>query len=247
MATLDRNADPSGRKKRASLFRVGPPPPEKDETEVRWLISYSDFMMQLVCVFILLYSVSAIDVSKAAPLAQAWREEAGIAEARVEPPASGPHVPLTLADLPPIFREFRIMAGRHPGGGALRVARNADGFRLHIAYEMFERGSDRLGKQGTAVAELAGLLLQPIQHRVRSIDVVGHASADEPDGQSLSLGRAREAVRWMTRPESPSRLDPARVLAAARGAHEPAADNAESSGRAVNRRVEFVVRLAAAR
>jgi len=29
---------------------------EKDESEVRWLISYSDFMMQLVCLFILLYS-----------------------------------------------------------------------------------------------------------------------------------------------------------------------------------------------
>jgi len=34
---------------------------EKDETEVRWLISYSDFMMQLVCLFILLYSVSFFD------------------------------------------------------------------------------------------------------------------------------------------------------------------------------------------
>ena len=28
---------------------------EKDESEVRWLISYSDFMMQLVCLFILLF------------------------------------------------------------------------------------------------------------------------------------------------------------------------------------------------
>ena len=32
---------------------------DKDESEVRWLISYSDFMMQLVCLFILLYSVYA--------------------------------------------------------------------------------------------------------------------------------------------------------------------------------------------
>jgi flagellar motor protein MotB len=33
-------------------------------------MSYSDFMMQLVCLFILLYSVSSIDTSKAVPLAQ---------------------------------------------------------------------------------------------------------------------------------------------------------------------------------
>ena len=32
-----------------------PPTREKDDSEVRWLMSYSDFMMQLVCLFILLY------------------------------------------------------------------------------------------------------------------------------------------------------------------------------------------------
>ena len=55
-----------------------PRPSEKDESEVRWLISYSDFMMQLVCLFILLSSVSSDDSSKAVPIAQAWREEMGV-------------------------------------------------------------------------------------------------------------------------------------------------------------------------
>jgi flagellar motor protein MotB len=38
----------------------------KDESQVRWLISYSDFMMQLVCLFVLLYSVSSLDKGKTA-------------------------------------------------------------------------------------------------------------------------------------------------------------------------------------
>ena len=54
---------------------------EKDETEVRWLISYSDFMMQLVCLFILLYSVSSLDKGRMARVAAAYRASVGIGEA----------------------------------------------------------------------------------------------------------------------------------------------------------------------
>src|SRR6516165_782265 len=56
----------------------GHPAPEKDESEIRWLISYSDFMMQLLCLFILLYSVCATDAGKASDIAQSWRDEMGI-------------------------------------------------------------------------------------------------------------------------------------------------------------------------
>jgi chemotaxis protein MotB len=244
MALHDRNNEMLAKRRRLAQLRFAPPPPEKDETEIRWLMSYSDFMMQLVCLFILLYSVSSIETSKAVPLAQAWRDEAGVSEVRVPSAATSPHAPLTAEDLSAVIHEIRILAGRHPGGGSLHVFRNADGFRLQFVYEMFDRRSERLGKSGVQVADLAALLLQPLQTRVASIELIGHASADEEGALSLSLGRAHEALRWMTRPESPHRLDPRGLLAAGRGAHEPAADNAESSGRALNRRVEFVVRFA---
>jgi chemotaxis protein MotB len=239
MNTLDRGE----KKRRVSPIRLGSTSPEKDETEVRWLMSYSDFMMQLVCLFILLYSVSSVDTSKSVPIAQAWREEVGIGEVRLPLAPPTANMPLTFAELPAVFHELEVVAGRHPGGGALRILRHSDGFRLQFGYETFERGSKQPGKQGARAAELASLLLQPLQKRVRSIDVVGHASADEENGLALSLERAHEIVRWITRPESPTRLDPDTLGAAGRGAHEPAADNAETSGRALNRRVEFVVRL----
>src|SRR3982750_950649 len=129
MGVLERNSDLPGRRKRAPAFRVGGAQPEKDETEVRWLMSYSDFMMQLVCLFILLYSVSSVDSSKAVPIAEAWRDEVGVGEVRV-PQASAPNSPLTFAELPAALHELQVVAGRYPGGGALRVLRNSDGFRL---------------------------------------------------------------------------------------------------------------------
>ena len=241
MSTLDRGHDLPGRKKRLSIFRLTARPPEKDETEVRWLMSYSDFMMQLVCLFILLYSVSSMDTSKAVPLAQAWRDEAGVSEVRVPLAPKAPHLPMTSADVPSVIREIQILAGRHPGGSALRVSRTARGFRLQFVYEMFERGSDRLSRRGMQVADLAAILLEPLQRRAAAIELVGHGSADEPDAPALSLSRAQEAFRRMTRPEAPYRLQASAMRVAGRGAHEPAADNADTSGRALNRRVEFVV------
>jgi chemotaxis protein MotB len=246
MTLFDRNFEMLAKRRRLAQLRFAPPPPEKDETEIRWLMSYSDFMMQLVCLFILLYSVSSIDTSKAVPLAQAWRDEVGISEVKVPVAPKSPHAPLTPEDMPSVLHEIRILAGRHPGGSALHVFGNADGFRLQFVYEMFDRRSERLGRSGSQVADLAALLLGPLQGRVASIELVGHASADEDGALGLSLGRAHEALRWMTRPDSTHRLDPRGLIAAGRGAHEPAADNGDSSGRALNRRVEFVVHLASA-
>jgi chemotaxis protein MotB len=246
MSTLDRGHDLPGRKRKLAIFRIVSRPPEKDETEVRWLMSYSDFMMQLVCLFILLYSVSSIDTSKAVPLAQAWRDEVGVSEVRVPSAPKGSYLPLTSADLPSVMHEIHVLAGRHPGGNALRVSRTARGFRLQFVYEMFDRGSDRLSRQGMQVADLAAILLEPLQRRAAAIELVGHGSADEPDALGLSLGRAQEAFRRITRSDAPYKLQASAIRVAGRGAHEPAADNAESSGRAINRRVEFVVTVAPA-
>ena len=66
---------------------------EKDESEVRWLISYSDFMMQLVCVFILLYSISSLDKDRMARVAEAYRAAVGVGD-----PAAGEV--LSLGDRP---------------------------------------------------------------------------------------------------------------------------------------------------
>ena len=243
MVTFDRNNEILGKKRRFAKPEPSPPAAEKDESEVRWLISYSDFMMQLVCLFILLYSVSSIDTSKAIPLAQAWRDQAGIGEVRVPSAPNTLNAPLTFADVPVVTSEVDFMVGRFPGGGHIRVIPDAAGFRLVLAYEMFDVGSDRLNREGARVMDLAAMILKPYQKRVVTIEIIGHASADESGALPLSLNRAQEALRWMTRPDAVHRLDAGSLLAAGRGAHEPAADNLESAGRALNRRVEFAVRV----
>jgi chemotaxis protein MotB len=243
---FSRAVDGSGRKKRHPLLPGQAPIRDKDESEVRWLISYSDFMMQLVCLFILLYSVSSVDTSKAVPLAQAWRDEAGLGDVRLPSFGTKRNVPLTSVDLNSVIHELQIMAGRRPSGGSLRLVRTVDGFTLRLAYPMFDRGSDHLNPQGIQAADLVAELLVPLRERLSSVDVVGHASADEPGAMDRSLGRAAAVLERMTRADAPRRLDGIALVAVGRGAREPVADNAEETGRSLNRRAEFVVRLKAA-
>jgi chemotaxis protein MotB len=243
---FNRGGELAGRKRRASppdFFR----PADKNESEVRWLMSYSDFMMQLVCLFILLYSVSSVDTSKAVPLAQAWRDETGLGEVRLPSTGGRPNVPLTSTDLSATIHEVQIMAGRHPAGGSLRVIRFLEGFRLQLSYGMFERNSDRLDARGVQAADLAASILEPVQDRLASVEIVGHVSTDEERPEELSLERAAGTLRRLTRSDAPQRLSKLPLRAVGRGAHDPAANNAEESGRVFNRRVEFVVRMKVSR
>lgn len=232
-----------GRKKRRPRPLIGGVRTEKDESEVRWLMSYSDFMMQLVCLFILLYSVSSVDTSKAVPLAQAWRDEAGLGEVKLPSTGRKPNVPLTSADLTAVIHELRIMAGRHPGGGSLRLVKTNAGFVLQLGYGMFDRGSAQLDSQGNAAADLVADLLTPLHAQIDSIDLVGNASVDEDRATDLALDRAAAMLRRLARPGTPHRLDDLPLIATGRGTAEPSADNTEDSGRRMNRRVDFVVRL----
>ena len=227
----------------------GHPAPEKDESEVRWLISYSDFMMQLVCLFILLYSVSATDAGKAAPLAQSWREEMGIEPVTATSESiRQASLPLTMSKLPSTFRDIQVVLSRYPEGGQIRVVPTSDGFKLQLLYEMFEEGSGVPSRQGERILDLAALILRPYQVRLKSLEVVGHTAADDADREDgsalrLSMTRAREAHAHVTRPEAPNPLEPRLLIAAGRGAHEPTTDNSDGRARSFNRRVEFIAHV----
>jgi flagellar motor protein MotB len=227
----------------------GHPAPEKDESEVRWLISYSDFMMQLVCLFILLYSVSATDKGKSSPIAQSWREQVGLEPINATSESvRESSLPLTMEKLPAVLKDMQVVLSRYPEGGKIRVSPTSDGFKLHLFYEMFEEGSGTPSRQGQRILDLAALILKPYERRVRSLEIVGHTASDDADreggsGLKLSLTRARESYRHVTGPECLHPLEPTLLQAGGRGPHDPAADNADGRARGLNRRVEFVARL----
>jgi len=165
---------------------------EKDESEVRWLISYSDFMMQLVCLFILLYSVSALDKGKMAIAAAYYRASVGLGEPPVQEPASKGKT-LAVGDRPIVGGgEGRVDI---PPGVQYKVDQVPGGFLVSFTNAIFEPG-------GSSLLPGAAKDLDDIANRFRAYagsvfvtSTAAPAPADAPDADPMKLAQMRaEAV-----------------------------------------------------
>lgn len=161
-----------------------PPRDERDESEVRWLISYSDFMMQLVCLFILLYSVSSLDRGRMARMASSYRASVGLGElAAYETRSEG--TKLALGD--------RSLLGGDLGGGDLprevryRLEAIAGGFEVVFSDALFDPGSSVLEPRGVRSLEAVARVL-----RAYAGPLVVTGAGDETSGTDrLRLASAR--------------------------------------------------------
>jgi len=192
---------------------------EKDETEVRWLISYSDFMMQLVCLFILLYSVSFFDKGRMARIAAAYRASVGLGDlAALDTKSSGDR--LAVGDR--TLLGGALSGGDVPKGVLFRVEPVPGGWRLAFEQPLFDPGSAALTGAGADALDAAARLLRAYAGRT-SVSAFGE---DAPDADALRLALARaKAVgerlakagldpRFVTPAGQPQRpgTDPRRVL-----------------------------------
>jgi flagellar motor protein MotB len=189
---------------------------EKDESEVRWLISYSDFMMQLVCVFILLYSVSSLDKGRMARVAGGYRAAVGIGDL-VAHETGTPGEWVAVGD--------RSLLGGEVGGGDLlrdiryRLTPHEGGLRVVFDEPLFDAGSAELTPKGAEAVDGAARTLRAYAGRV----VVTGAGdgAEDPDPMRRATSRAKVVVdrlaragldaRFITAAGTPGR-EPRRVL-----------------------------------
>jgi len=180
---------------------------EKDESEVRWLISYSDFMMQLVCLFILLYSVSSLDKGKMALVAAYYRASIGLGEPPVhEPPSKGPH--LSVGDRPLVGG--RQGQGDLPRDVAFRIQEVPGGWAVVFEEPLFERGSWALSDRAREALETLGKRFRPYAGMMYVTGFAG-GGPGEPAGEGalkLAQARALAAAALLTREGSPEALDP---------------------------------------
>ncbi|HLY09696.1 MAG TPA: flagellar motor protein MotB [Planctomycetota bacterium] len=182
-----------------------PRPGEKDESEVRWLISYSDFMMQLVCLFILLYSVSSLDKGRMALVAAAYRASVGIGEvAAYEARSSGDR--LAVGDRSLIAGP--LGGGDLPSGLKYDIESAPGGIRIVLEAALFQAGSSELDDQAAAAVDAVARVLRGY---AGPAEVTGSGDAGADAGAlSLAITRAKAVVRRLER----AGLDP-RFLTAA--------------------------------
>ena len=187
---------------------------EKDESEVRWLISYSDFMMQLVCLFILLYSVSFFDKGRMARIAAAYRASVGLGDlAAQETKSFGDR--LAVGDRPLLAGE--LGGGDVPKDVLFRVEPIAGGWRVAFDQPLFDAGSAVLTEAGGDALDAAARLLRA--YAGRTVLTAYGEDAGDADPLRLALARSRAAGERLGR----SGLDPRFVTTAAQ-ARRPQTD-----------------------
>ncbi len=133
--------------------------------------------------------------------------------------------------------------------GQIKIQQLADGIRLNLSQEiLFASGSAQLDPVGQNVISRVAA---KIKDEVAVISVEGHSDnvpisgalvRRYPTNWELAAARASSVVRLLTE----EGVEPGTVRAVSRGPFAPVASNETSEGRAQNRRIEIILRPAAA-
>lgn len=123
-----------------------------------------------------------------------------------------------------------------PGNGALAAVRGGGIETLHSIH--FDFGKATLTAQSIpTIRAIAGLLFS--HPNIERMTIEGHADAVGPESYNRTLSRERALT--IKKLLSDFGVEPARLEVKERGEAQPVAPNYTESGRAANRRVEFVI------
>ncbi len=221
-----------------------------------WIVTFSDLMSLLLTFFILLYSMSTVEVSKFKQLMKSVQSALGVQQVpeagtreglemlnkdgKPEPDAVdelGGMVQKELQEIQSKVEEFII---KNKLGGKVSVEVGERGAVITISdVVLFPPGEAQFTREAKPILEKLTELVKEFPYMVR---VEGHTdnvpihNSRYPSNWELSSARASEIVRFFIK----HGVDPRRLVAAGYAHYRPIADNSTPEGRAKNRRVEIV-------
>lgn len=231
-----------------------------DASEVRWLISYSDYMMQLVCLFILLFSVSSFEKERLRAIAESvqisvyGKSKVRGAYPNVETRKADPNAkqPAYSRFLQSLKEELKNYGGQDTAPRIEEAALN-EGVKITVRDAQFDEGKADVPKPLETVLRSVAQALR--SRPATRIEIRGHTSVsrrdvagpNDTDGLLLSFQRARNVSAFLLEQKAgdagSSIIKPERVRVTACANHEPANPlmPARKDGDTADRRVEIVV------
>jgi len=229
------------------------------DDSARWMVSYSDFMTLLFVLFLILYSMSQLDIQKYKQLAEGLnvafnggRNAAGVINPQIdlgsgveEDQEPAPIIIPGIPNAPPTSQEvagqLTSLLASQSIGGMVSVQNNMEGVLISVSESLlYKPGSAELQEQAFPVLETVARMIKHLDNDIR---VIGHTSTDEPDSElyssnwELSLARAMTVIRYFEE----AGIDPERLIAAGRGEHQPLFPNDTDRHRDLNSRAEIIV------
>ncbi|MFO0676818.1 MAG: flagellar motor protein MotB [Polyangiaceae bacterium] len=224
----------------------------------RWLISYADFITLLFAFFVVMFAVSQVDTKKMGRFTESFSQAVGVepftdSGKGILPSAGGKeaeerdsdgHPPRIPSELESFQGALGARAKASPELDALQIVAVGNEVVLRMPVGViFDNGSDSVKKTASPALQV---IADEIRDRPLDLRVEGHTD-DRPiattrfrSNWDLSTGRATAVVLEFAR----MGIAPARLAAAGYGEFHPLSPNDTAEGRAKNRRVDVVVRLA---
>ena len=222
-----------------------------NDEDSNWMTTFSDMMTLLLTFFVLLYSMSVIDINKFEAAISSLRENMGIlsggktisSQELVNKGAMGSDIALSpRTNLAAAMTEMQQYVEERNLQDQVNMKMTQRGLVVRFTGQiLFEVGKANIRDEGTEVLDKVATVLKEMPNNVM---VEGHTDnwpieTDEfPSNWELSTARATEVIKFLI--EGPG-IDPNRLSAAGYSKYRPLKANDTPENRALNRRVEVVI------
>jgi len=227
---------------------------EKKPNHERWLITYSDMITLLLIFFIVMYTLSRVDVQKFQYLSASLSKAMGAGGMVLDSP--GPSVVPGIAGTVPqaalqsgesqqlenVVRDLEKYIKESNLQAKVSVVSEERGVVLSFQGEvLFKLGSAELTPRAREIIHKVGPVLESMPNYLR---VEGHTddlpivSAPYPSNWELSAARASSVLQEMLKNYN---IHPERMSAVAYGEYRPIVANDSDEHRQTNRRVNIVI------
>ena len=230
--------------------------PAPEEEGANWMDTYGDMITLVLTFFVLLYSMSSMDVSKWQYIAEAF-SKGKISDTQVQVvgkpnPENDPSavyddtVPEVdvydeIVDFEDFFMYLKEVITTNNLQESVSVEMSNTGVYMRFRDNIFFAGdSDVLLDEGKYILDIISDGIRSVNERIHAIKVSGHtagAANSDANEWTLSSGRATSVINYML---SLDACDPEKFSAAGYGKYRPVDTNETEEGRRQNRRVEIV-------
>jgi len=230
----------------------------EEHHDERWLVSYADFITLLMVLFVVLYSMSQVNVEKYKILATSMRtaftlggasqivdsqinQAGGTMEDGTSKPIVIPGIPEGPTQSEEVAGELTAMLSSQNLGNQVSVQTNVEGVMISLSEKLiFKEGQADLPPEALRVLDTIATMLLPIENKVR---LVGHtnntpsSNPTYPTNWELSLARATTVAKYLIN----SGVPPERLIVSGQSEYAPVFPNDTEEHRQLNARVEIVI------
>ncbi|MCX6059001.1 MAG: OmpA family protein [Chloroflexi bacterium] len=230
----------------------------EEHHDERWLVSYADFITLLMVLFVVLYSMSQVNVEKYKILATSMRsafalggpsqvvdsqinQSGGTSEDGTSKPIVVPGIPEGPTQSEEVAGQLTAMLSSQNLGNQVSVQTNIEGVLISLSERLiFKNDQVELPAESLQVLDTIVEMLRPINNKVR---LVGHTNntpstnPSYPTNWELSLARAASVAKYLIN----AGVAPERLIISGQSEYAPVFPNDTEQHKNLNARVEIVI------